>query len=131
MLRSTSPEMGIRAGDRLYRGGWDIPLRAGMSRTTAETARAPRSGALAASARIDYALSRRRWRSYGAVLARLLHLSGITEVILEYVLGFGFRWTVFQALFMRDIAGGSYPRSLKMTFAPELESANGKRSLYR
>jgi len=60
----------------------------------------------------------------GAVVARLLHLSGITEVILEYILGFGFGWTVFQALFMRDMAGGSYPRSLKMTFAPELLSMN-------
>jgi hypothetical protein len=60
----------------------------------------------------------------GAVVARLLHLSGIAEVILEYVLGFGFGWTVFQALFMRDMVGGSYPRSLQMTFAPELLSMN-------
>ena len=30
----------------------------------------------------------------------------------------------FQALFMRDMAGGSYTRSLKMTFAPELLSMN-------
>jgi hypothetical protein len=37
---------------------------------------------------------------------------------------FGFGWTVFQALFMRDMAGGSYSRSLKMTFAPELLSMN-------
>jgi hypothetical protein len=60
----------------------------------------------------------------GAVLASLLHLPGVTEVIVEYVLGFGFGWTVFQALFMRDMAGGSYARSLKMTFAPELLSMN-------
>jgi hypothetical protein len=45
-------------------------------------------------------------------------------VIVEYVLGFGFGWTVFQALFMREMAGGSYPRSLKITFAPELLSMN-------
>jgi hypothetical protein len=60
----------------------------------------------------------------GAVLASALHLPGITEVVVEYVLGFGFGWTVFQALFMRDMAGGSYARSLKMTFAPELLSMN-------
>jgi hypothetical protein len=60
----------------------------------------------------------------GAVISSLLHFSAITEVILEYVLGFGFGWTVFQALFMRDMAGGSYFRSLKMTFAPELMSMN-------
>jgi hypothetical protein len=45
-------------------------------------------------------------------------------VLVEYVLGFGFGWTVFQALFMRDMAGGSYLRSLKSTFAPELLSMN-------
>src|SRR5499427_5438482 len=39
----------------------------------------------------------------GAVLSSLLHFPGITEVIVEYVLGFGFGWTVFQALFMRDM----------------------------
>jgi hypothetical protein len=60
----------------------------------------------------------------GAVLSSLLHLRDIAEIIIEYVLGFGFGWTVFQALFMRDMAGGSYLRSLKTTFAPELLSMN-------
>ena len=60
----------------------------------------------------------------GAVLSSLLHFPGITEVIVEYVLGFGFGWTVFQALFMRDMLGGSYLRALKSTFAPELLSMN-------
>ena len=58
----------------------------------------------------------------GAVLSSFLRLPAMAEVIVEYVLGFGFGWTVFQALFMRDMAGGSYPRSLKITFAPELLS---------
>src|SRR5499427_3745877 len=53
----------------------------------------------------------------GAVLSSFLRLPAIAEVIVEYVLGFGFGWTVFQALFMRDMAGGSYLRSLKITFA--------------
>jgi hypothetical protein len=41
----------------------------------------------------------------------------------EYVLGFGFGWTIFQALFMRDMFG-SYARSLKGTFSSELLSMN-------
>jgi hypothetical protein len=60
----------------------------------------------------------------GAVLSSFLRLPAIAEVIVEYVLGFGFGWTIFQALFMRDMAGGSYLRSLKITFAPELLSMN-------
>lgn len=60
----------------------------------------------------------------GAVLSSVLHLAGPAEVALEYVLGFGFGWTIFQALFMRDMAGGSYPRALKSTFMPELLSMN-------
>jgi hypothetical protein len=60
----------------------------------------------------------------GAVLAAALQLSGWREVILEYVLGFGIGWTIFQALFMRDMVGGSYPRSLRSTFIPELLSMN-------
>jgi hypothetical protein len=60
----------------------------------------------------------------GAVLSSVLHLAGPAEVALEYVLGFGFGWTIFQALFMRDMAGGSYLRALKSTFVPELLSMN-------
>jgi hypothetical protein len=60
----------------------------------------------------------------GAALAGVLHLSGWWEVILEYVLGFAFGWMIFQALFMRDMVGGSYSRSLTSTFIPELLSMN-------
>ena len=42
----------------------------------------------------------------------------------EYVLGFAFGWTIFQALFMRDTAGGSYRRALGSTFMSELLSMN-------
>jgi hypothetical protein len=45
-------------------------------------------------------------------------------VVLEYVLGFAFGWTIFQALFMRDMAGGSYRRALTSTFISELLSMN-------
>jgi hypothetical protein len=60
----------------------------------------------------------------GAVLSSFLRFPNFIEVIVEYILGFGFGWTVFQALFMRDMAGGSYSRSLKITFVPELLSMN-------
>ena len=46
----------------------------------------------------------------GAVLASVLACTGPAEMILEYVLGFAFGWTIFQALFMRDMAGGRYGR---------------------
>jgi hypothetical protein len=60
----------------------------------------------------------------GAVISKLLVLALLAEVALEYVLGFAFGWTIFQALFMKDMAGGSYRRSLKSTFLPELLSMN-------
>jgi hypothetical protein len=47
-----------------------------------------------------------------------------TAVIVEYVLGFAFGWMIFQALFMREMAGGSYSRSLTNTIIPELLSMN-------
>ncbi|HJU08355.1 DUF4396 domain-containing protein [Dyella sp.] len=60
----------------------------------------------------------------GAVFASLMHFSDVVHVVLEYLLGFGFGWTIFQALFMRDMMGGSYKRSLAKTFFPELLSMN-------
>jgi hypothetical protein len=60
----------------------------------------------------------------GGVLASVLALSGPAEVIVEYILGFAFGWMIFQALFMREMAGGSYSRSLTSTFIPELLSMN-------
>jgi hypothetical protein len=60
----------------------------------------------------------------GAVLSSVLGLAGVSEMILEYLLGFAFGWTIFQALFMRDMAGGSYSRALVSTFVPELLSMN-------
>jgi hypothetical protein len=60
----------------------------------------------------------------GAVIASVLHVSGPAHVALEYVLGFGLGWTIFQALFMRGTAGGSYTRALSQTFIPEFLSMN-------
>ncbi len=60
----------------------------------------------------------------GAVLASYLALSRPADIALEYVLGFGFGWTIFQALFMRDMVGGSYLTSLRKTFLAEFLSMN-------
>jgi hypothetical protein len=47
------------------------------------------------------------------------------ELISEYVLGFSFGLLIFQALFMRDMLGGSYPRAVARSFMPEWLSMNG------
>jgi hypothetical protein len=60
----------------------------------------------------------------GAVISSVLGITGIAEMVLEYVLGFAFGWTIFQALFMRDMAGGTYLGALKSTFMSELLSMN-------
>jgi Domain of unknown function (DUF4396) len=60
----------------------------------------------------------------GAVLSSIFGLAGLIEVAVEYILGFAFGWTIFQALFMRDMAGGSYRRALTSTFMSELLSMN-------
>jgi uncharacterized protein DUF4396 len=60
----------------------------------------------------------------GALLSSAFGIAGLAEVALEYVLGFAFGWTIFQALFMRDMSGGSYRRALADTFRSELLSMN-------
>jgi hypothetical protein len=60
----------------------------------------------------------------GAVLGSVFGIAGLKEVALEYVLGFAFGWTIFQALFMRDMSGGSYRKALADTFTSELLSMN-------
>ena len=60
----------------------------------------------------------------GAVLSSVFGVAGMVEVVVEYILGFAFGWTIFQALFMRDMAGGSYLRALRSTFVAELLSMN-------
>lgn len=60
----------------------------------------------------------------GAAVGAGLALSFWPDFVFEYVLGFGFGWAFFQAFAMRDMADGSYLRSLKMTFLSELLSMN-------
>ncbi len=60
----------------------------------------------------------------GTALGAGVALSFWPDFALAYALGFGFGWAFFQAFAMRDMAGGSYVESLKMTFLPELLSMN-------
>ncbi len=46
------------------------------------------------------------------------------DVISEYVFGFLFGLTIFQALFMKDMLGGSYWKALRSSFMPEWLSMN-------
>ncbi len=60
----------------------------------------------------------------GAVIGSFLTFSFLKEFGLEYILGFGFGWAFFQAYAMKGMAGGSYIKSLKMSFLPEFLSMN-------
>lgn len=60
----------------------------------------------------------------GAAIGAGLALPFWPDFLLEYALGFGFGWAYFQAFAMRDMAGGSYATSLRLTFLPELLSMN-------
>ena len=60
----------------------------------------------------------------GAVIGGFLMLPPVVDITMEYLLGFAFGLGIFQALFMRDMAGGSYTRALAMSFIPELTSMN-------
>src|SRR5919106_5708549 len=46
------------------------------------------------------------------------------DLIVEYVAGFGFGLFVFQALFMKDMMGGSYRAALRGAWVPEWLSMN-------
>jgi hypothetical protein len=60
----------------------------------------------------------------GAAIAFFLASPTSVDIAIEYLLGFGFGWLFFQAFAMRDMAGGDYGKSLKMTFIPEFLSMN-------
>lgn len=60
----------------------------------------------------------------GAAVASILTLPFALDFTLEYALGFGFGWLFFQAFAMKDMAGGDYLKSLRMTFIPEFLSMN-------
>lgn len=60
----------------------------------------------------------------GAIIARLFEVQGMGEIGLEYLLGFGFGWPIFQAYAMRDMYQGDYLKALRKTFLPEFLSMN-------
>src|SRR5215469_4927192 len=118
--------MGLRAADGVYRRDRWVSLRTWLSRATPRPARAIRCCAIAPSvgSTMHCVAGDGVGIIAGAILASLFGLKGLAEVVLEYILGFAFGWTIFQALFMRDMVGGSYPRALKGTFISELLSMN-------
>ena len=54
-----------------------------------------------------------------AAITATLGLPVWLDLISEYALGFGFGLLIFQALFMRDMLGGSYPATVERSFIPE------------
>jgi uncharacterized protein DUF4396 len=61
---------------------------------------------------------------FAATTTALLGFPMWIDLIVEYVLGFAFGLFVFQALFMKDMMGGSYPRALTRSLIPEWLSMN-------
>lgn len=59
-----------------------------------------------------------------AVIVTTLGLPMWLDFIVEYAAGFGFGLFIFQALFMRSMAGGSYTKALRQTLVPEWLSMN-------
>ncbi len=60
-----------------------------------------------------------------ATVTGLLRLPMGIDLVAEYLAGFLFGWTIFQALFMKGLMGGSYGAALRSTFLPEFLSMNG------
>ena len=59
-----------------------------------------------------------------ATVTALLGFPMWVDLIVEYVFGFAFGLFIFQALFMKDMAGGSYWGAVKQSFMPEWLSMN-------
>ena len=61
---------------------------------------------------------------FAATITALLGFPMWIDLIVEYVFGFAFGLFVFQALFMKDMMGGSYRRALTRSLIPEWLSMN-------
>lgn len=59
-----------------------------------------------------------------AAITGALGLPMSLDLIIEYVAGFGFGLFIFQALFMKDMMGGSYLAALRHSLLPEWLSMN-------
>jgi hypothetical protein len=58
------------------------------------------------------------------IITRLLHLPMGWDIVVEYLTGFSFGLLIFQALFAKDMLGGSYVQAVRKTFLPEFLSMN-------
>jgi hypothetical protein len=61
---------------------------------------------------------------FAAAVTTTLGLSMPIDLVCEYLLGFSFGLLIFQALFMRDMLGGSYVAAVRRSFVPEWLSMN-------
>jgi hypothetical protein len=59
-----------------------------------------------------------------AAITSLLGLPMGVDALIEYFAGFAFGLFIFQALFMKDMLGGSYWQAVKSSFLPEWLSMN-------
>lgn len=59
-----------------------------------------------------------------AAITSSIGLAMWSDSVIEYAVGFGFGLLVFQALFMRDMLGGSYIRAVRSTVVAEWLSMN-------
>lgn len=59
-----------------------------------------------------------------AFITAVLNLPMGVDSTLEYIAGFAFGLFIFQALFMKDMLGGSYKEALRKTWYPEWVSMN-------
>src|SRR3712207_5941717 len=59
-----------------------------------------------------------------ATITAILGFPMWVDLGVEYLAGFGFGLFIFQALFMKDMMGGSYRAALRMSFLPEWVSMN-------
>lgn len=59
-----------------------------------------------------------------AVITATLNLPMYLDTITEYVFGFAFGLLIFQALFMKNMLGGSYKEAVKRSLLPEWLSMN-------
>lgn len=59
-----------------------------------------------------------------AAVTALLGLPMWVDIIIEYAAGFALGLFVFQALFMKDMMGGSYRENVRKSFLPEFISMN-------
>ena len=59
-----------------------------------------------------------------ATITALLGFPMGVDLVVEYAAGFAFGLLIFQALFMKDMMGGSYMKALRMSILPEWLSMN-------